>query len=158
KTDNGGPPELCWLVHGHYTVKGADEPIQVCEVGVVGQSPLRPPADRAAKPDFSRANAAECPYRGLERFEVEHAPLFFGRDDLTRTPLDRIAAALARPGRRFLAIEGASGSGKSSLSRAGLLAHLKNGGLEHSALWPQAIMMPGDDPLHRLAVEIGRVL
>src|SRR5262249_898862 len=55
---------------------------------------------------------------------------------------------------RFLAIVGASGSGKSSLARAGLISALQHGGQEGSATWPVAICRPGPDPLESLAVAI----
>src|SRR5208283_4516781 len=62
------------------------------------------------------------PYRGLELFDVEHAPLFFGREALTEWLLDALKRKPAAVENRFLAIVGASGSGKSSLARAGLMA------------------------------------
>jgi WD40 repeat protein len=101
----------------------------------------------------------ECPYRGLERFEVEHAGLFFGREELTGMLFDKVSRALAaRDARRFLAIEGASGSGKSSLARAGLLARLKNGALQNSEHWRTCIVQPGGDPLYSLALQVGGAL
>lgn len=63
------------------------------------------------------------PYRGLEPFDVEHAPIFFGR----RREVERARARLiasAMDGKPFLLITGASGSGKSSLARAGLIPRL----------------------------------
>ena len=60
--------------------------------------------------------ASECPYRGLPAFEPRDRHLFFGREDVVREILARVA-----PG-RLLAVVGASGSGKSSLLRAGVLA------------------------------------
>jgi tetratricopeptide (TPR) repeat protein len=94
----------------------------------------------------------ECPYRGLEYFDVGHAPYFCGREGLTDWLLEKLrpSTRLAEAN-RFLAIVGASGSGKSSLARAGLLARLKQGALEGSAAWPVAICRPGRDPLESLA-------
>ena len=51
---------------------------------------------------------------------------------------------------RFAGVVGPSGSGKSSLARAGLLAGLRDGSLPGSAAWPQVLMAPGRDPLHEL--------
>lgn len=63
------------------------------------------------------------PFRGLLAFDVEHAPVFFGRARATFEATQALAAQAAR-GRAFLVILGASGAGKSSLARAGLLARL----------------------------------
>ncbi len=84
------------------------------------------------------------PYRGLEPFDVEHAPIFFGRKrEVERARARLLASAMA--GRPFLLITGASGSGKSSLARAGLIPRLGQvGGLSTmgSALrW--CILTPG---------------
>src|SRR3954468_16926553 len=90
------------------------------------------------------------PYRGLELFDVEHAPLFFGREALTEWLIDALKRKPSGAEGRFLAIVGASGSGKSSLARAGLMASLKEGKLDGSAGWPQAICRPGAEPLASL--------
>jgi hypothetical protein len=56
------------------------------------------------------------PYRGLEPFDLEHAPIFFGRRrEVERARARLIASAAA--GKPFLLIIGASGAGKSSLAR-----------------------------------------
>jgi hypothetical protein len=69
------------------------------------------------------------PYRGLEPFDVKHARIFFGRRrEVERTRARLIATTVA--GKPFLLISGASGTGKSSLARAGLIARLRQvGGL-----------------------------
>jgi ABC-type glutathione transport system ATPase component len=66
--------------------------------------------------------ARPAPYRGLASYGAEHAGLFFGREALTRDLLQRVCAG------RFIAVFGPSGSGKSSLLRAGLLAAVSRGG------------------------------
>jgi energy-coupling factor transporter ATP-binding protein EcfA2 len=93
-----------------------------------------------------------CPYRGLQFFDVEHAPFFFGREALTEWLLDEL-----RGDNRFLAIVGPSGSGKSSLARAGLVAALKEGRIAGSGQWPVIIARPGADPLESLAVALSDV-
>ncbi|HEV3344184.1 MAG TPA: TIR domain-containing protein [Pirellulales bacterium] len=98
------------------------------------------------------ATITECPYRGLEFFDVQHAPLYFGRAAITDWLLSALRGTLSAQGpTRFLAIIGASGSGKSSLARAGLLAALKNGGIDGSADWLTTICRPGPGPLESLA-------
>ena len=44
---NGDAPELRWVAHGEYLIQGADEPVEIFEVGAVGVAPLAPPADSA---------------------------------------------------------------------------------------------------------------
>jgi len=69
----------------------------------------------------SPGRRGEPPYRGLARFEVEDARLFFGREYVT----ERLAVLAASPSDLPLLLLGASGAGKSSLLRAGLLARLR---------------------------------
>ncbi len=95
----------------------------------------------------------ECPYRGLQFFDVEHAPFFFGREALTGWLLNALQGQA-----RFLAIVGPSGSGKSSLARAGLLAALKHGKILGSESWPVAICRPGLAPLESLAVALSEAV
>src|SRR5262249_34174688 len=95
-----------------------------------------------------------CPYRGLEAFDVEHAPAFFGREALTEWLVDAIRPRPDGREHRLLAILGASGSGKSSLAPAGLIAALRRGAREGSAPWPSAILKPGRDPVEGLAVAL----
>lgn len=91
------------------------------------------------------------PYRGLQVFDVADALFFFGREALTEWLLDKLRTDT---GNRFLAIVGPSGSGKSSLARAGLLAALKRGEIPGSDAWPAAICKPGEQPLESLAVAL----
>lgn len=81
--------------------------------------------------DTPSSPSTACPYRGLQPFRVEDEDEFFGRDA-------DIAAALARLARsRFLAVSGASGSGKSSLVRAGLVPALQRRGDRVAILSPE---------------------
>ncbi len=86
------------------------------------------------------------PFPGLRPFMQEEADLFFGRDRQSDELVRRLAS------RRFLAVVGTSGSGKSSLVRAGLLPSLEGGFMaEAGAQWGMAIVRPLDDPLGFLA-------
>ncbi|WP_203980704.1 caspase, EACC1-associated type, partial [Planotetraspora silvatica] len=84
------------------------------------------------------------PYRGLAAFGPQDARFFFGRAELTRRLLDRVAEQLDREGP--LLVTGPSGSGKSSLLGAGLIAHL-----DRSAPGGWVSFTPGEDPVRVLA-------
>ncbi|MEA2294657.1 MAG: hypothetical protein QOE86_2296, partial [Solirubrobacteraceae bacterium] len=97
------------------------------------------PIKALAGPGLTTAPAAaECPYRGLLAFEPHDRHLFFGREEVVREVLARIA-----PG-RLLAVVGASGSGKSSLLRAGVLAAVDAGELACAA--GARLITPGAEP------------
>jgi uncharacterized protein YjbI with pentapeptide repeats/energy-coupling factor transporter ATP-binding protein EcfA2 len=90
-----------------------------------------------------------CPYKGLSYFDAnaEDPKYFYGRTELTDQLLDKV-----RQG-NFLAIVGASGSGKSSVLRAGLLHQLKLGRrLSGSEQWQMHVLVPGKHPLQNLAL------
>ena len=85
------------------------------------------------------------PYKGLLSFEETDAKLFFGRETLTVHLADRVNDQTRNASFRFLTVVGASGSGKSSLMRAGLAVELKQRG------WLVQIFTPGSDPSRALA-------
>jgi WD40 repeat protein len=64
------------------------------------------------------------PYPGIHSFEFEDAAIYFGRDEETRAVFERVEARRTQGGPRCLVIIGASGSGKSSLLKAGVLPQL----------------------------------
>ncbi|MDP8957524.1 MAG: hypothetical protein M3N24_11345 [Actinomycetota bacterium] len=100
------------------------------------------------EPAGGRPAIVGAPYRGLEPFDEEHAPLFFGRDSAVGALLERLRV------HRFVAVVGASGSGKSSLVRAGLLQALRSGALPDADTWRRVIVLPGHDPLKTLGAEL----
>ena len=87
-----------------------------------GDGTVRCPADGAPTAERSADDGAAPPYRGLRPFEAGDRGLFFGRDELVA----RLAARVRS--HRLVAVVGASGSGKSSLLRAGLIPALRDGG------------------------------
>jgi transcriptional regulator with XRE-family HTH domain len=93
------------------------------------------------------------PYKGLQYFDESDAELFFGREALTDLLLERLAERLDSVP-RFLAIIGASGSGKSSVVRAGLVPALR--WQQPSSGWPMIIMTPTAHPLEALAASLFR--
>ena len=86
------------------------------------------------------------PFPGLRPFETDEYRLFFGREGQSDTLIARLQRA------RLLAVVGTSGSGKSSLVRAGLLPALSGGMMADAGSgWRISIMRPGNDPFGNLA-------
>jgi HEAT repeat protein len=97
------------------------------------------------------------PYPGLRAFSSDEAAIFFGRGRET----DALVAELRKPNRRFTAVVGASGLGKSSLVYAGLLPRLAEGAIEGSADWRALCFRPGafgDNPFLALAAALKPLL
>jgi len=103
----------------------------------------RDPPGPMAQQHSKAVRAAVCPYRGLRPFREDDQPFFFGRTAFTET----LTAAVAR--QPFVAVVGGSGSGKSSVVRAGLIPRLRKG--EGNLVWDVATLVPGDRPLANLA-------
>lgn len=91
---------------------------------------------------------SSTPYPGLRPFEAHEADVFFGREEHTDRLLEILQA------RRFLAVIGPSGSGKSSLVRAGLLPALALGSLGSGSDWRVAVLRPGERPVESLAAAL----
>lgn len=85
-----------------------------------------------------------CPYKGLAPFDRDDAEYFFGREELVAELVAHVV------GTSLLAVVGPSGSGKSSVVRAGLLPALAGGVLSGSHNWMQAVMRPGAHPMRDL--------
>jgi len=84
------------------------------------------------------------PYRGLLFFDESNADIFFGREKLTAHIMDRVTDLVIDSQSRLLTVVGASGSGKSSLIRAGLAVALKQKD------WEVCVFTPGENPLRTL--------
>ena len=98
-------------------------------------------------------NTTSNPFPGLRPFEEDEEHLFFGREKSVTDLLSRLRAS------RFLAVIGESGSGKSSLVKAGILPSLYRGfmaGVDSS--WRIALFRPADDPIASLAEALTKAL
>ncbi|WP_169983960.1 BTAD domain-containing putative transcriptional regulator [Microbispora sp. H10836] len=98
----------------------------------------------ALAPAAERPKTGDCPYRGLMAFQPEDAEWFFGRSHL----VDRLRELVDRL--PVVGVFGASGSGKSSLLRAGLLGSVPSGDGQ-GAPSRGLLMTPGEHPLDALA-------
>ncbi|HEY9695856.1 MAG TPA: pentapeptide repeat-containing protein [Trichocoleus sp.] len=110
----------------------------------------------------STSHLAANPYRGLAAFQVEDANVYFGREAQIDRLWNRLRelqerAVQDKPPVRLLPILGASGSGKSSLARAGLLPELARRPLPGYQQTYVAIMKPGKNPLEGLARVLARI-
>lgn len=90
------------------------------------------------------------PFVGLNSFREADAQFFFGREALVQTLLGRLGNT------RFLCVAGPSGSGKSSLIRAGLIPSLRIGKLDGSDKWLIADLTPKHDPINQLSLAMAR--
>ncbi|WP_411146709.1 helix-turn-helix domain-containing protein [Streptomyces sp. x-80] len=122
---------------------GEGAPDAVPDSAPPGRGPDEPPA---------------CPYRGPDAYGPEDARVFFGRAEAAAELLTEAARRLAGTGP--LLVVGASGSGKTSLLRAGLLPALACGALPvaGSGGWPVAYLCPGEHPWRTLLGALSRTL
>lgn len=98
------------------------------------------------------------PYRGLDAFYETHAAWFFGRTRLVRRAWVLFQNLQRGTSPRILAVVGASGSGKSSLVRAGLLTELARQPMAGLGSPQVLVVRPGAAPLQRLAEVLARLL
>jgi tRNA A-37 threonylcarbamoyl transferase component Bud32 len=107
---------------------------------------VREQTQALSDPATSAGLAAEgtCPFKGLASFEPVDADYFFGRERLVAELIARLVGA------GFLGIVGPSGSGKSSVLRAGLLPALAGGVLPGSQGWRRLLLRPGERPMDEL--------
>jgi WD40 repeat protein len=110
----------------------------------------------------------ENPYKGLRAFQEADAADFFGREALIQMLLARMeeqaigeglvaAPSDAHAHPRFLAVIGPSGSGKSSVVKAGLIPAIRKGALPGSDRWFIVEMLPGTHPLEELEAALLRI-
>ena len=111
------------------------------------QTDPRPVGQDVVEEVAAPADAA-CPYKGLQGFYPDDAGYFFGREELVAALLARLAES------PFLSVVGASGSGKSSMLRAGVVPALWAGTLPGSKDWLVRILTAGEHPLEELAMRV----
>ncbi|GAB4510285.1 MAG: hypothetical protein OHK0046_06820 [Anaerolineae bacterium] len=97
----------------------------------------------------------ENPYKGLRAFQQADAADFFGRAALIENILARMSEN--DPRSHFLAVVGPSGSGKSSVVKAGVIPAIRSGALPGSQNWFVVEMVPGIDPLEELEAALLRI-
>ena len=135
---------------GERELKDLDRPVRLFELAAPGLETQTRPATSAA------ARMRGCPYRGLLPFGESDAEVFYGRERLAAELAVKLAARAAGGG--LVVVTGASGSGKSSLLRAGLLPILARGQqVPGSDRWPRIVMTPTKDPLTELAARLAAV-
>jgi WD40 repeat protein len=126
---------------------------------LAGEYPPVAESEPAVRPLPGTAGAAWrglCPFRGLAPYEEHDAEVFCGRDQVTLELVAALSAQLNVAGR--LIVTGASGAGKSSLLRAGLLPRIAHGELAAGSQdWPRILMTPGRAPLDELATRLAPV-
>ncbi|MFN2172318.1 MAG: protein kinase domain-containing protein, partial [Candidatus Promineifilaceae bacterium] len=88
------------------------------------------------------------PYKGLRAFQETDAADFYGREKLVEQLVEHFCES------RFVAVVGPSGSGKSSVVKAGLIPALRQGAIKGSEAWFVAEMVPGERPLEELALAL----
>ena len=113
-----------------------------------GVAPADGPDRRAVPAD----PAVVCPFKGLASFDVGDGGYFFGRERVIAELVARLAATT------FVAVVGPSGSGKSSVVKAGLARALRAGVLPGSDDWRLAVLRPGDHPLDALGRALGTAM
>jgi WD40 repeat protein/class 3 adenylate cyclase len=152
---------------GPVRLKGLADPVDVIRLRAEADDPAEELAfRRALGPAAARLTPAvpgamvPNPYKGLRAFEEADAEDFFGREELTQQLVERLGEnrflAVVGP-TRLLAVVGPSGSGKSSVVRAGLIPAIRRGALPGSSTWLITEMIPGAHPLEGLEAALLRV-
>jgi hypothetical protein len=122
------------------------EPTNAEALAVLAAAIRREPPGPQVQARSEAVRALVCPYRGLQAFREEDEPFFFGRaafsEKLTASVLDH----------PLVAVVGASGSGKSSLVRAGLIPRLRRGA--GNRVWDTITLVPTDQRLKSLAAAL----
>jgi WD40 repeat protein/class 3 adenylate cyclase len=148
---------VAYVDRGSISLKGLADPVQVIRLRAETGDPAEDMAfGRALGSAAARLTPAvpgaivPNPYKGLRAFEEGDELDFFGREELVEQLVKRLGTT------RFLAVVGPSGSGKSSVVRAGLLPAIRRGAIPTSDGWRIADMFPGASPLDGLEAALLR--
>ena len=143
--DQAGLTVAAWITQLQRALAGTSIAPHIWLSGVQGVIDVLP--DRGAKGiEGEGLDLGLCPYMGLQAFSEENAQYFYGREALT----EQLLRALNQ--QPVLAIVGASGSGKSSVAQAGLIAQLRQGKqIPGSQQWWIGNLRPGVQPIENLA-------
>jgi WD40 repeat protein/class 3 adenylate cyclase len=149
----GLPPAVDDVIACATAKDPAERPDEALTLARALHDALAPPA--GPPPAWVAPVEARNPYKGLRPFLEADAADFFGRDRL----VDELVARTGEPGEaaRFLAVVGPSGSGKSSLVRAGLVPALRRGAVPGSDGWFVVELHPGAHPFEELAAALTRI-
>src|SRR5882724_7490646 len=99
---------------------------------------------------LERVQKLQNPYPGLRPFDIDETHLFFGRNEQIAELVSRLTRS------RLVAVIGVSGSGKSSLVRAGLIPAMKrNSDRSGQARYRVVVMQPAGAPFQNLARKLG---
>src|SRR5664279_4291053 len=144
-----------WYVNQIYTKLGVRSRVQVMvrarEMNLLTKSSEALSREQIPTEDFQPEN----PYKGLRAFQSADNQDFFGREKLTARLIKRLEET--HEFGHFMAVIGPSGSGKSSLVKAGLIPALWRGDLPGSEKWFIVEMLPGTHPLEELEIALTRV-
>ncbi len=138
-----GLPYLSDLALGESSMRLGDDEADLAAVltaagGGAGASPIRRPTN---------------PYVGLRTFDTTDAGLFFGRERLVAALAERVVSSSSA--HRFTLLVGPSGSGKSSVVRAGLAARMRSA--PHTGHWRVALTRPAVEPFKVLAASLRQI-
>ena len=138
------PTGLELLPLGSYRLKDVRQPVELYQVRADGlQADF--PALRTQSAGDEPPTPGEPPFKGLEFFDETDARLFFGRETLTADLVERLGSGT------FMAVVGASGSGKSSLVRAGVVPAVRE---QNQTDWTIRTFTPTARPLEALALAL----
>lgn len=139
-----GMPVASWIARLQTQLAGSEMQLHTWLSGVQGVIEVLP-GGMGARSTTSDFDLGICPYMGLRAFGTDDAPFFFGREVLTQQLIEAVRE------QSFLAVVGASGSGKSSVVQAGLMAQLQQGQhIPGSDQWWVRSLRPGAKPVQAL--------
>lgn len=139
-----GMPVASWIAQLQTQLADSEMHLHTWLSGVQGVIEVLP-GGMGARSTTSDFDLGICPYMGLRAFGTDDAPFFFGREALTQQLIEALRE------QSFLAVVGASGSGKSSVVQAGLMAQLQQGQhIPGSDQWWVRSLRPGVKPVQAL--------